>query len=184
MISSQLMQRYLARYPSLSGLPYVALIIIFFLTTLFSLTDIIDLYRARNASLELLARLNGRSHISSNESSMTTDSWPPGSPLLEGRTVTVANAALLQRVTDIITHAGGTLASSGPQATQSKDGYVTAIANCEIEQAALQQVLYQIEAGLPFLFIDQLTVQAPTLPSEDGRMRVLLGVTGLWRAEK
>lgn len=98
--------------------------------------------------------------------------------------MTVANAALLQRITDIIIHAGGTVASSGPQAAQSKDGYVTAIANCEIEQAALQQALYQIEAGLPFLFIDQLTVQAPTLPTENGRMRVLLGVTGLWRAAK
>lgn len=184
MISSQLMQRYLARYPSLSGLIYVALVIIFCLTALFSLTDIIDLYRARNASLELLARLEGRAHISSNESSATTGSWPPGSPLLEGKTVTVANAALLQRITDIIIHAGGTVASSGPQAAQSKDGYVTAIANCEIEQAALQQALYRIEAGLPFLFIDQLTVQAPTLPTENGRMRVLLGVTGLWRAAK
>lgn len=184
MISSQLMQRYLARYPSLSGLIYVALVVILCLTALFSLTDIIELYRARNASLELLARLDGRAHISSNESSMTTDSWPPGSPFLEGQTVTVANATLLQGITDIITHAGGTVASSGPQAAQSKDGYVTAIANCEIEQAGLQQVLYQIEAGLPFLFIDQLTVQAPTLPTENGRMQVLLGVTGLWRAAK
>ena len=184
MISSQLMQRYLARYPSLSGLIYVALVIILCLTALFSLTDIVDLYRARNASLELLARLDGRAHISSNKSSMATNSWPPGSPFLEGKTLTVANAALLQGITDIITHAGGTVASSGPQAAQSKDGYVTAIANCEIEQAALQQVLYQIEAGLPFLFIDQLTVQAPTLPTENGRMRVLLGVTGLWRAAK
>ena len=186
MISSQLIERYLTRYPSLSGLIYVALVIIFCLTALLSLTDIVNLYRARNASLEMLSRLDGRAHISSTDRSATTDSWPPGSPFLEGKTVTVASAALLQRIADTITHAGGTVASTEiqPQAAQSKDGYVTAIANCEIEQATLQQVLYDIEAGLPFLFIDQLTVQPPTLPGEGGRMRVLLGVSGLWRSLK
>jgi general secretion pathway protein M len=186
MISSHLIDRYLTRYPSLSGLIYFALVVVFCLTTLFSLTDIVDRYRTRNASLEILDRLDGRAHISSIEPSGTKDSWPPGSPFLDGQTVTVASAALLQRIIDIITHAGGTVVSSEiePQTAQSKDGYVTAIANCELEQAALQQVLYDIEAGLPFLFIDQLVVQTPALPGEGGRMRVLLGVSGLWPGVK
>jgi general secretion pathway protein M len=134
----------------------------------------------------MLSRLDGRAHISSIEPSANTDSWPPGSPFLEGQTVTVASAALLQRIADTITHAGGTVASTEiqPQTAQSKNGYVTAIANCEIDQMALHRVLYDIEAGLPFLFIDQLTVQPSTVPGEGGRMRVLLGVSGLWRSAK
>ena len=134
--------------------------------------------------LNFLRGLMGVRTFLPTDRSATTDSWPPGSPFLEGQTVTVASAALLQRIADTITRAGGTVASTEiqPQAAQSKNGYVTAIANCELEQAALQQVLYDIEAGLPFLFIDQLTVQPQTLPGDGGRMRVLLGVSGLWRS--
>jgi len=186
MISSQLIERYLTRNPKFSGLIYLALVIVLCLTALFSLTDIMDIYRARNGSLEILAQLNGRAHTPSTESSVTADSWPPGSPFLAGHTVTVASAGLMQRIADIITHAGGTVTSSEiqPKAAQSRDGYVTAIANCEIDQMALHRVLYDIEAGLPFLFIDQLTVQPSTEPGEGGRMRVLLGVSGLWRSVK
>ena len=34
------------------------------------------------------------------------------------------------------------------------------VASCELEQPALQQLLYDIEAGMPFLFVDQLVAQA------------------------
>jgi general secretion pathway protein M len=186
MISSQLIDRYLTRYPSLSGFIYVTLVVILCLTTLFFLTDIVAGYRARNASLEMLAHFNQRSQVLSVEPGKGIDAWPPGSPFLEGQTVTVASAALLERITSIITRAGGSVVSSEIEqsAAQSKDGYVTAIANCELEQAALQHVLYDIEAGLPVLFIDQLVVQTSTLSGEGGRMRVLLGVSGLWPGVK
>jgi general secretion pathway protein M len=100
--------------------------------------------------------------------------------------VTLASAALLQRLISIINHAGGTVVSSEMQrqGAQSKDGYVTVVANCELEQEALQRVLYEIEVGQPFLFVDQLVIQAPTLPDANGRLRVSLGVSGLWRGEK
>jgi general secretion pathway protein M len=177
MISIQPINRYLTR-PTLSGLVYAVLIVVCGLTTLILLTDILEQYRARNASLEMLSRLDGHNGA--------TDSWPPGSPFLEGQTLTVASAALLQRMTSIITNAGGSVVSTEmqQQGARSKDGYVTAIVNCELEQDALQRVLFDIEAGLPFLFIDQLVVQAPTVPAEGGRLRVLLGVAGLWPREK
>jgi general secretion pathway protein M len=180
MISRQSISGYLTRYPQLSGLIYVALVAVCCLTTLFMLSDLVDRYRARNASLELLSRLEGRNHGG------TKDFRPPGSPFLEGQTVTVASAALLQRMTTIIANAGGTVVSSEmlQQGAQSKDGYVTAIANCELEQPALQRVLYDIEAGLPFLFIDQLVVQPSSAPQESGRLRVQLGAAGLWPGGK
>jgi general secretion pathway protein M len=105
---------------------------------------------------------------------------------LEGQTVTVASAALLQRITSSITNAGGTITSSEmvQQGMQSKDGYVTAIANCELAQEALQRVLYDIEAGLPLLFIDQLVVQTSSAPQESGRLRVQITVAGLWSRGK
>ncbi len=63
---------------------------------------------------------------------------------------------------------------------------VSLIASCEIEQAALQQLLYDLEAGMPFLFVDQLVAQAPDadLAAEGQRMRVLLAVSGQWPGAK
>ena len=49
-----------------------------------------------------------------------------------------------------------------------------------MEQPALQKVLYDIEAGMPFLFVDQLDVQVPQTTAKNesasGRIRVVLGV--------
>jgi general secretion pathway protein M len=59
-------------------------------------------------------------------------------------------------------------------------------ANCEVDQPALQQLLYNIESGMPFLFIDQLVVQAPAIGPgvAGGKMRVLISVSGQWQATK
>jgi general secretion pathway protein M len=47
----------------------------------------------------------------------------------------------------------------------------------------VQPLLYDLEAGMPFLFIDQLVVQAPQAGTgeEGSRMRVLLAVSGQWQ---
>lgn len=180
MISRKSISSYFVGYPRLSALIYVGAVVICCLATVLMLGDVVDRYRARNASLDMLSRLAGRSHGG------TKDLRPPGSPFLEGQTVTVASAALLQRITSSITNAGGTIISSeiAQQGMQSKDGYVTAIANCELAHEALQRVLYDIEAGLPLLFIDQLVVQTSSAPQESGRLRVQITVAGLWSRGK
>jgi general secretion pathway protein M len=113
---------------------------------------------------------------------------PSGSPFLEGATVTVAGAALLQRVTAAVTKLGGSVLSSQVdlQGTEAKAGFLSVIASCEIDQPGLQQLLYDVEAGMPFLFIDQLVVQAPTNfgSATDGKLRVLLTVSGQWKGGK
>ena len=180
MISRKSISGYFMRYPRLSALIYVGVVVICCLATVLMLGDVVDRYRARDASLDMLSRLEGR------QSRRDQDLRPPGSPFLEGQTVTVASAALLQRITSSITKAGGTVISSEmvQQGVQSRDGYVTAIANCELAQEALQRVLYDIEAGLPLLFIDQLVVQTSSAPQESGRLRVQIGVAGLWSRGK
>jgi general secretion pathway protein M len=37
---------------------------------------------------------------------------------------------------------------------QAKDGFVSVTLDCKFEQPALLQLLYDLEAGMPFLFID------------------------------
>jgi general secretion pathway protein M len=47
-------------------------------------------------------------------------------------------------------------------------------------------LLYDLEAGMPFLFIDQLVVQAPSNfdTSAEGKLRVLLTVSRQWKGDK
>ena len=60
------------------------------------------------------------------------------------------------------------------------------IASCEIDQPQLQQLLYDLEAGMPFLFVDELVVQTPLSASGPGaeKLRILLTVSGQWRGAK
>jgi general secretion pathway protein M len=134
------------------------------------------------AAENLLAELEGRSLTSRNPlAASSTDR-----PFLEGPTVTIAGAALLQRVGAAISHAGGNVLSSQVdlQRADSKDGWVGLTISCDIEQSSLQKLLYDIEAGVPFLFIDQLVVTAPVAGGDQGRMRVLLTVSGQWWSGK
>jgi general secretion pathway protein M len=111
-----------------------------------------------------------------------------GSPFLEGATVTVAGAALLQHVTAAVTRFGGNVLSSQVdlQGTRSKSGFLTVIVSCDIDQPSLQQLIYDVESGMPFLFVDQLVVQIPAslAESRDGKLRILLAVSGQWQGVK
>ena len=92
----------------------------------------------------------------------------------------------MQRLTTLITSSGGTIISTEmiQSGAQSKDGFLSAIANCELEHDALQRVLYEIEAGLPFLFVEQLIVRPSSGLGESGKLRVTLGVTAQWGGGK
>jgi len=66
----------------------------------------------------------------------------------------------------------------------SKDGWINLIVSCDIDPASLQPLLYDLESGMPFLFIDQLVVQAPVAGVEQSRMHILLSVSGQWAGGK
>jgi general secretion pathway protein M len=50
----------------------------------------------------------------------------------------------------------------------------------------LQQLLYDLEAGMPFLFVDQLVAQGPASPgaTPEGKLRVVISVSGQWQGSK
>jgi general secretion pathway protein M len=151
-----------------------------------SLTDILSKRADVAASAGMLEQLEGRRPAT--VAAQAPGAGRSGSPFLEGATVTVAGAALLQHVTAAVTKLGGNVLSSQVdlQGTQSKTGFLTIIASCDIDQPGLQQLLYDVEAGMPFLFVDQLVVQAPAsiAASGDGKLRILLAVSGQWRGAK
>ena len=155
-------------------------------TSVAAISDIFEHQRALAQTSDLLDQLRGRKPRSPAQLSAEH----PGTPFLEGPTVTVAGAALLQRVASAVGNAGGTIQSSqvDVQGVQAKDGLVGLVVSCEMDQPALQKVLYDLEAGMPFLFVDQLDVQVPQTTAKNeagsGRVRVMLGVSGQWQGNK
>jgi general secretion pathway protein M len=171
----------------LAALGYVAVIAVLLTVTVTSVAGIFEQRQAIAAASDLLAQLEGRRTAGPARGAPATP-MPTGSPFLEGQTLTVAGAALLQRVADAVTKVGGNVLSSqvDVQGVQAKDGYVSLLASCEIEQAAMQRLLYDLEAGMPYLFIEQFVAQAPQANQAQptGRMRLLITVSGRWQGGK
>jgi general secretion pathway protein M len=170
--------------PYVAASIYASLLLVLVAATALSLKGVLDQQTAVAALGDILLRLEGRSPAAARFAA-GEDSTVVGSSFLEGPTVTVAGAALLQRVVGAVTRHGGSVLSSqlDLQGTQSKDGFLSVIASCDLEQQALQETVYELEAGMPFLFVDQLVVQAPTASTatSNGKLRVLISVSGQWQ---
>jgi general secretion pathway protein M len=151
-----------------------------------SVMDVVAQRGELAASSAMLEQLEG--HKPSARGAAGDITMPTGSAYLEGATVTIAGATLLQRVAGAVVKFGGNVLSTqlDMQAQQTRTGFLSMIASCEIEQTQLQPLLYDLEAGMPFLFVDQLVVQTPLAESgsESGKLRILLAVSGQWRGAK
>ena len=178
-------QRMIARFPGGAVIAYVVFMLLLLAGTWNAIADILDRRADLAAAGEILDQMDGRNSPSRATGAATVVA---GSLLLEGPTVTVAGASLLQRVTDAVTKVGGNILSSQVElkGVQSKAGYIGVITSCELDQPSLQKLLYDLEAGFPFLFVDQLVAQAPVASSanQEGRMRILLSVSGQWQGTK
>jgi general secretion pathway protein M len=171
--------------PIVAAIAYAALVLLLLAIIASSIADILGQRAAVGASVAMLEQLEGRK-LPASKGRAGSAEMPTGSPFLEGATVTVAGAALLQRVAGAVTKFGGNVLSSqlDVQGTHAKAGFVSMIASCELDQQALQPLLYDLEAGMPFLFVDQLSVQAPATSSGEEKLRVLLAVSGQWQGAK
>jgi general secretion pathway protein M len=179
------LRKLLTTSPVVAATIYAGLLVVLLTVVVSSVLDLLGQQAAVNASAAMLEQLEGRK-ASGPGGSPALAVMPVGTAFLEGATVTVAGAALLQRVAGAVTKFGGNVLSSqlDVQGTQAKAGFVSMIASCELDQPALQPLIYDLEAGMPFLFIDQLAVQAPTTSSGEGKLRVLLAVSGQWQGAK
>lgn len=172
--------------PLPAAMIYFGLLILLLFTTAGSISDLFDKRASVTSVQVMLDQFEARRPATAKNGLAGTA--PAGSPFLEGATITIAGAALLQRASAAVTKFGGNVLSSQVdlQGNQQKAGFVTIIVSFEIPQTGLQQLLYDIEASMPFLFVDQLIVQTPAGfgPSGEGKLRVLLTVSGQWRGAK
>jgi general secretion pathway protein M len=184
-------EAYLARVPFGAATIYFSAVALFAIVVALQVADIAQKYQAVAAAADILAQLEGRTPARARHAE-ATNAGASGSAFVEGATVTVAGAALLQRLAGAVARVGGSVLSSQVdlQGPLAKQGYVAATASCELEQPALQQLLYDVEAGMPFLFVDQLDVQAPNVTSAAqngngiGKLRVLISVSSRWQGAR
>jgi len=176
----------LGRREALAVGAYAGVVLAFTAISLALLADLHDKSAQIAAAQTRLDQLAERSRGS--RASMGLNAGVTGSPFLDGRTITIAGAALQQRIETAVAKAGGELMSSqveldGPDA---KNGFVNLTASLEAGQPAVQTILYDIEAGMPYLFVDKLSIQSPEVfgEPESGRMRMTIGVAGQWRSSE
>jgi general secretion pathway protein M len=176
---------FLGRSPLVAAVLYLAVVGFLVITAalaILSVTDQIYALQQTRYELEQLRSREGRTApVLAGEAE--------ADPFLEGSTLTVASAALQQRVNGAIVGAGGAVQSSQVDITTGrKDGIASLLINFELSQPALQKLLFDLETQSPLLFIDQIDLQTPQSgpANSDGAelLRVSLNVSGRWRGAK
>jgi general secretion pathway protein M len=178
MINLKKVEAVLSRYPLAAVAAYVAMVVLFAFLTLETVFEVLQSRAAAQSAADILQTLESRDPA--HRPAVRSDvSVVTGSPFLEGPTISVAGATLLQRVLAATKRVNGNTLSSQVdlQGPQSKTGMVSATFNLEIAATALQPLLYDLEAGMPFLFVDDLVIQASSGSAESGKLRVVLGVS-------
>lgn len=192
MIDASLLAGLMARLPgrerALALLYYGAAIVGLVVATWLALASLADRYAAYSESAELLARLESRpTPQAQGEDGGSLEM--PGSPFLEAATLTTAGAELQKYVTALVRDGGGNVLSSQVDLQQAEGSTdrVSLTMTAELDQSAVQKLLYDIEAGMPLLFIDRLLIQP--VQQQGGttsgtKLRAQLTISGLWQQVK
>ena len=168
----------------LALLTYAILLIGLVAIAVASISNLLVSFAAFKESRAALARLDRQLQRSATRQD-SSNAAVLGPPFLSGKTVTIAGAALQERVEAAVKKAGGNVLSSqiDLQGPHSAEGFIRLTESLEIDQASLQPLLYDLEAGMPYLFVENLAIQAPQAfgEAEGAPMRVLVVVSGQWR---
>ena len=109
------------------------------------------------------------------------------SPFFEARTITLAGAALHQRLEAAVTSAKGRMVSSKVEvAPRGDERQISLAAELTIAEPDIQALLFDLETGRPYLFVDSIEARAPEGSGDPGggAMRVSLSVSGQWSETK
>ena len=109
------------------------------------------------------------------------------SPFVDAPSVTLAGAALQQRVEAAVAAAHGRLASSKVDVGGRTDARRVALeAELTVAQPDMQKLLYDLETGQPYVFVVSFEARAPEKfdAQAPADMRVSLTVAGEWGGAK
>jgi general secretion pathway protein M len=156
-------------------------------TVVFSLQARFDAVHQFDARTELLSRLEARAK---SDEVRRRSGVAPEAAFVSAPTQGLAGAQLqayLQRVMD--TH-HAVLISSGMEPARREDqpDSIRLQATFEASLQSLQTLLYQLESGTPYAFVESLNVQLvganAQRPVEDPLLRITLELRAVWRRDK
>jgi general secretion pathway protein M len=135
---------------------------------------------------DALARLEARAGPRADQGAPSKPAAAPVEAFLDAPTLGLAGADLQAYVARLADrHAA--LVSFGQQASAGEDALniVRIEASLDIKLPALQVLLYQLESGTPYVFVESMTVHstntAPSGDAENQTLRVTLGLSAFWR---
>ena len=106
-------------------------------------------------------------------------------PAFEANTVTLAGAALQARVEAAVAAAKGRLVSAKLDVdSHEAERRVAIAAELTMAEPDIQALLFDLETGRPYLFVDNFDARAPESAGEGGLMRVSLTLSAQWSATK
>jgi general secretion pathway protein M len=145
-----------------------------------------DVAQELSEKQDLLSRLEARVRPRADQHGPAKATIAPAESFLDAPTPGLAGAGLQAYVARLADqHAA--VVSFGVQTSASEDAadVVRIEASMDISLRELQVLLYQLESGTPYVFVELMTVRA-TNPvaagsAEDAQLRVTLGLRALWR---
>jgi general secretion pathway protein M len=188
--ATTLFARLPGRDRSLALAYYVLAIIGLIVVAWLALASLADRYAAYSESADRLERMESR-RAPEVEDEATAAAAMTGSPFVEASTLTIAGAELQKQVTELVREGGGNVVSSQVD-LQQPEGFTDRVSlglTAELDEPAVQKLLYDIEAGMPLLFIDRLLLQPVQQPQQGKagsgtRLRVQLNISGQWQQAK
>jgi general secretion pathway protein M len=136
--------------------------------------------------MDVLARLETAARAKGGTHGPLLQAKAPPAAFLDGPTLGLASAALETYVTQLAGH-HATLVSFAVQTGPAADrgDAVRIEASMDISQRALQSLLYELESGTPYVFIESMTVRPSAGAAQSGApdplLRATLGLRALWR---
>ena len=132
---------------------------------------------------ELLSRLETRLRADGGRSNLAA----PPAAFLDAPTQAMASAKLQAYVAQLaaLQHAG--LLSSGGEAAKREEApdTIRLQATLDMNMKALREMLYKLESGTPYVFVDALTVQPASSTTnriiEDPPLQATLSLRAFWR---
>jgi general secretion pathway protein M len=137
---------------------------------------------------DMLARLEAAHQRSGPKPAASEEAGAaPDTAFLNAPTSGLAGAQLEAYLSQLAQAQQASVSSSGVQQANHSDApeIVRVQAALDIRYDALQTLLYQLETGTPYVFVDSLTLQPPNSTSQSAApesiMKVTLNLHSLWR---
>jgi hypothetical protein len=142
-----------------------------------------DAVREGSERREMLSRLEARLKTISNQPAAAA----PAAAFLDASTRGLAGAQLQSYLAQLASDQNASLVSSGADAAKRDDSPETIRIQTTLDMnlKALRALLYQLESGTPYVFVDALTIQPAGATAgravEDPLLRTTLSLRAVWR---